>query len=69
MLLTPDKTVRLIRKELGTYITSKITNAPTPPMIPGLENIVNELTSIGKALNSFLHYNNRRISTVYKTCN
>jgi DNA primase large subunit len=29
---------------------SKITNAPTPPMIPGLENIVNELTSIGKDL-------------------
>ncbi|MBT3328496.1 MAG: DNA primase [Nitrosopumilus sp.] len=50
VLLTPDKTVRLIRKELGNYIISKITNAPTPPMISGLEDIVNELTSIGKEL-------------------
>jgi DNA primase large subunit len=49
-LLTPDKTVRLIRKELGNYIISKITNAPTPPMISGLENIVNEFISIGKDL-------------------
>ena len=50
VLLTPDKTVRLIRKELSTYIISKITNAPTPPMISGLENIVGELTLIGKDL-------------------
>jgi len=50
VLLTPDKTVRLIRKELGNYIISKITNAPTPPIISGLENIVNEFTSIGKDL-------------------
>jgi len=50
VLLTPDKTVRLIRKELSSYIISKITNAPTPSMISGLENIVGELTSIGKDL-------------------
>ena len=50
VLLTPDKTVRLIRKELSTYIISKITSAPTPPMIPGLENIVDELTLIGRDL-------------------
>ncbi|QLH10139.1 DNA primase [Nitrosarchaeum sp. AC2] len=50
VLLTPEKTVRLIRKELGTYIGSKINNAPTPPMIPGFENMVNELISICKKL-------------------
>jgi DNA primase large subunit len=50
VLLTPEKTVRLIRKELGTYIGSKIINAPTPPMIPGFENMVNELISICKKL-------------------
>ncbi|MDO7727066.1 MAG: DNA primase, partial [Nitrosopumilus sp.] len=46
----PDKTVRLIRKELGNYISSKIINAPKPSMIPGLENIVNELISLSKKL-------------------
>ena len=50
VFLTPDKTVRLIRKELGSYISSKIINAPTPPMIPGFENYVNELVSICKKL-------------------
>lgn len=48
VFLTPEKTVRLIRKELGNYIISKIINAPKPSMIPGLEVIVNELISISK---------------------
>ena len=30
VFLTPHETVRLIRKELGTYINSKIVNAKTP---------------------------------------
>ncbi|MGB0855751.1 MAG: DNA primase [Nitrosopumilus sp.] len=50
VLLTPEKTVRLIRQELGNYITSKIINAPTPPMISGFEDMVNELISICKKL-------------------
>ena len=50
VLLTPEKTVRLIRQELGSYITSKIINAPTPPMISGFEDMVNELISICKKL-------------------
>ena len=50
VLLTPEKTVRLIRKELGSYISSKIINAPTPPMIPGFEEMVNELILICKKL-------------------
>ena len=50
VFLSPDKTVRLIRKELGNYISSKIINAPKPSMIPGLEKIVDELISISKKL-------------------
>jgi DNA primase large subunit len=48
VFLDPHDTVRLIRKELGNYISSKIINAPTPPMISGLESKVNELISISK---------------------
>ena len=43
VFLTPHETVRLIRKELGTYINSKIINAKTPTMIPGFEDSVNKL--------------------------
>ncbi len=50
VFLNPDKTVRLIRKELGNYINSKIINAPKPSMIPGLEGIVDELITISKDL-------------------
>ncbi len=50
VLLTHEKTVRLIRKELGNYINSKIINAPTPPMIPGFEKMVDELINICKKL-------------------
>ena len=50
VLLTPEKTVRLIRKELGSFITKKITNSRTPPMINGLEEMVDELVSICRKL-------------------
>ena len=50
VLLTPEKTVRLIRQELGNYITSKIINAPTPSMISGFETMVDELILICKKL-------------------
>ena len=46
--LSPHETVRLIRKELGTYINSKIVNARTPTMIPGFEDSVNKLVSLSK---------------------
>ena len=46
--LSPHETVRLIRKELGTYINSKIVNARTPAMIPGFEDSVNKLVSLSK---------------------
>ena len=53
VFLTPHETVRLIRKELGTYISSKIINAKTPPMISGFEESVNKLISISKKFTTF----------------
>jgi len=46
--LTPHETVRLIRKELSSYINSKIINAKTPSMIKGFEDPVNQLVSLSK---------------------
>ncbi len=48
VFLTPHETVRLIRKELGNYINSKIINAKTPSMIPGFEEPVAKLVSLSK---------------------
>ncbi len=48
VFLTPHETVRLIRKELGTYINSKIIGAKTPTMIPGFEDSVNKLVLLSK---------------------
>ncbi len=48
VFLSPHETVRLIRKELGMYINSKIINAKTPTMIPGFEDSVNKLVLLSK---------------------
>ena len=48
VFLTPHETVRLIRKELGNYISSKILNAKTPSMITGFEKPVEKLISLSK---------------------
>ncbi|WP_371504382.1 DNA primase [Nitrosopumilus adriaticus] len=53
VFLTPHETVRLIRKELGTYINSKIINAKTPTMIPGFEDSVNKLSMLSKKFATF----------------
>jgi DNA primase large subunit len=53
VFLTPHETVRLIRKELGTYINSKIINAKTPTMISGFEDSVNKLVSLSKKFITF----------------
>ena len=45
VFLTPHQTVRLVRKELGTHITSKILTGKKPSMIPGFEKFVNNLIS------------------------
>lgn len=48
VFLTSHETVRLIRKELGNYIISKITNAKTPEMISGFEKPVEKLITLSK---------------------
>ncbi|MBS1268309.1 MAG: DNA primase large subunit PriL [Nitrosopumilus sp.] len=53
VFLSPHETVRLIRKELGTYINSKIVNAKTPTMIPGFEDSVNKLVLLSKKFKTF----------------
>jgi len=53
VFLTPHETVRLIRKELGTYINSKIIKAKTPAMIPGFEDSVDKLVSLSKKFITF----------------
>ena len=53
VLLSPHETVRLIRKELGTYINSKIINAKMPAMIPGFEDHVDKLVTLAKKFSTF----------------
>ena len=48
VFLTPHQTVRLVRKELGMYITSKILTGKKPSMIPGFDKFVNELIFYAK---------------------
>lgn len=48
VFLNSEKIIRLLRKEIGVYISSKINKAPAPQMIPGLETPVNNLISIAK---------------------
>ena len=53
VFLTPHETVRLIRRELGIYINSKIISAKTPSMIPGFEESVQKLISLSKKFPTF----------------
>jgi len=48
VFLNSEKIIRLLRKEIGVYISSKINKAPVPEMIPGLETEVKNLISIAK---------------------
>lgn len=48
VFLSSHETVRLIRKELGNYISSKIQSVGTPPMTQGFEEPVRKLTSMAK---------------------
>ncbi|MFQ5439938.1 MAG: DNA primase [Nitrosopumilaceae archaeon] len=53
VFLTPHETVRLIRKELGNYISSKIVNAKMPSMILGFEESVQKLVSLSKKFTTY----------------
>ena len=50
VILKPDKTVRLIRHALTTYISDKIRASPVPDTIPGLEGMVAELAAVADKL-------------------
>lgn len=45
VILSTEKAARLVRHALTSYIASRIANSPTPDMIPGLEEMVSELTA------------------------
>ena len=48
VLLTPHETVRLLRKELGSYIASKILSARAPEMSPSFQGPVDKLVTLAK---------------------
>lgn len=48
VFLSPHETVRLIRRELGEYIGTKIRSSATPPMTAGFEAPVARLTALAK---------------------
>jgi DNA primase large subunit len=54
VFLSSHETVRLIRKELGNYISSKIIKGKTPSMISGFETHVEKLNLLSK---KFITYN------------
>ncbi len=54
VFLSSHETVRLIRKELGSYINLKINNSKTPSMIPGFEEYVEKLVSLSKKFSSVI---------------
>ena len=63
VFLSSHETVRLVRKELGNYISSKIFNAKTPSMISGFEEPVSKLNTIAKKFST-----NTIVSTEYPPC-
>lgn len=48
VFLSSHETIRLIRKELGNYIQSKIQSVATPPMTHGFEEPVRKLTILAE---------------------
>ena len=62
VFLTPHETVRLIRKELGNYINSKIQSVKTPE-ISGFEKPVQKLLTLSKKFST-----NTVVSTEFPPC-
>jgi DNA primase large subunit len=48
VFLTTHETVRLIRRALSNYITTKIQSTPSPPMMAGFEESVKNLISMSQ---------------------
>ena len=63
VFLTPHESARLIRKELGIYIGSRIRAANIPPMSKGFEDKVKKLSGLAKKF-----VVNTVVSTEYPPC-
>ena len=63
VFLSPHETVRLIRRELGGYIRSRIRAANTPSLYKGFEDKVNRLVDLAKKFTV-----SATISTEYPPC-
>lgn len=61
--LSPHETVRLVRKELGNYINSKILSVNTPPIGGAFDQPVQKLVSMAKKFST-----TTIISTEYPPC-
>jgi DNA primase large subunit len=63
VFLSPHETVRLIRRELGGYIRSRIKAANTPSLYKGFEDKVNRLVDLAKKFTVSI-----TVSTEYPPC-
>ena len=63
VFLSPHETVRLIRRELGSYIRSRIRAANTPSLYKGFEDKVNRLVDLAKKFTVSV-----TVSTEYPPC-
>jgi len=63
VFLSPHETVRLIRRELGGYIRSRIRAANTPSLYKGFEDKVNRLVDLAKKFTV-----SATVSTEYPPC-
>ena len=63
VFLSPHETVRLIRRELGGYIRSRISAANTPLLYKGFEDRVNRLVDLAKKFTVSI-----TVSTEYPPC-
>jgi DNA primase large subunit len=63
VFLSPHETVRLIRRELGGYIRSRIRAANTPSLYKGFEDKVNRLVDLAKKFTVSI-----TVSTEYPPC-
>ena len=63
VFLSPHETVRLIRRELGGYIRSRIKAANTPSLYKGFEDKVNRLVDLAKKFTV-----STTVSTEYPPC-
>jgi len=63
VFLSPHETVRLIRRELGGYIRSRIRAANTPSLYKGFEDKVNRLVDLAKKFTVSV-----TVSTEYPPC-